>query len=190
MTDHKPLVTILGPKEGIPTLAAAGLQRWAIILSGYQYTIKFKKMEDHANSDGLSRLPLSVAPGEERDVHATCFYVGQIQSLPLNAEQLGTATQRDPVLSKVVRYKQFGWLTSIDPQLNPFWRRQHELTVEANCLMWGMRVVIPAKYRSHILEKLHLEHSGMTRVKAVARRYVWWPSMDADIEDLVKVCLS
>ena len=64
------------------------------------------------------------------------------------------------------------------------------LTVEANCLMWGMRVVIPAKYRSHILEKLHLEHSGMTRMKAVARSYVWWPSMDADIEDHVKVCLS
>ena len=30
ITDHKPLTTILGPKEGIPSLAAAHLQRWAI----------------------------------------------------------------------------------------------------------------------------------------------------------------
>ena len=29
VTDHKPLKTILGPKKGIPTLAAARLQRWA-----------------------------------------------------------------------------------------------------------------------------------------------------------------
>ena len=31
VTDHKPLVTLLGPKSGIPTLAAARLQRWAIL---------------------------------------------------------------------------------------------------------------------------------------------------------------
>lgn len=33
ITDHKPLLTILGPKSWVPTLAAARLQRWAIILS-------------------------------------------------------------------------------------------------------------------------------------------------------------
>lgn len=54
------------------------------------------------------------------------------------------------------------------------------LTVEANCLMWGMCVVMPAMFRSHILKELHHEHSGMT--------IVWWPGMDADIEDHVKVC--
>ena len=31
ITDHKPLTTILGPKKGIPSLAAARLQRWAIL---------------------------------------------------------------------------------------------------------------------------------------------------------------
>ena len=37
VTDHKPLTTILSPKEGLPALAAARLQRWAIMLSVYQY---------------------------------------------------------------------------------------------------------------------------------------------------------
>ena len=31
-TDHKPLLTILGPKKGVPTLAAARMQRWTLIL--------------------------------------------------------------------------------------------------------------------------------------------------------------
>ena len=36
-TNHKPLATLLGPKSGIPTLAAVRMQRWALILSAYTY---------------------------------------------------------------------------------------------------------------------------------------------------------
>ena len=42
ITDHKPLLSILGPKTGVPTLAAARLQRWAILLSAYSYDHEFK----------------------------------------------------------------------------------------------------------------------------------------------------
>jgi len=58
-TDHKPLTSILGPKKGIPSLAAARLQRWALLLSAYNYQIEYKSTRDHGNADGLSRLPLS-----------------------------------------------------------------------------------------------------------------------------------
>lgn len=67
---------------------------------------------------------------------------------------------------------QFNWSTCIDLQLNLFRRRQHELTVDANCVMWGMQVAIPVKYWSQILEELPQEHSGMTRIKAFAHSYV------------------
>ena len=40
VTDHKPLTAILGPKKGIPPLAAVRLQRWAWILSAYIYDIR------------------------------------------------------------------------------------------------------------------------------------------------------
>ena len=32
VTDHRPLTAILGPKKGLPSLAAARLQRWAVLL--------------------------------------------------------------------------------------------------------------------------------------------------------------
>ena len=51
VTDHKPLTTILNPRKGIPSLAAARLQRWAIILSAYQYEIEFMYTQDHSNAD-------------------------------------------------------------------------------------------------------------------------------------------
>ena len=64
VTDHKPLVTILSPTSPIPTLAAARLQRWALSLSAYRYTVQFRPTAKHGNADGLSRLPLSTKHSE------------------------------------------------------------------------------------------------------------------------------
>ena len=68
VTDHKPLITLLGPTSGIPTLAAARLQRWALILSAYSYDLEFRPTQLHSNADGLSRLPVSSNDG----VDITC----------------------------------------------------------------------------------------------------------------------
>ena len=57
ITDHKPLLAIFNPKSAIPTLAAAQMQRWALVLSVYDYEIEYKRSEDHANCDAFSRLP-------------------------------------------------------------------------------------------------------------------------------------
>ena len=60
-TDHEPLMTILGQKTAIPTLTAAHMQRWALILSAYQYNIKYRESSDNANADAMSRLPAGTA---------------------------------------------------------------------------------------------------------------------------------
>ena len=108
VTDHKPLTTILNTRKGIPSLAAARLQRWAIILSAYRYEIEFKCTQEHSNADGLSRLPLpSVKSTKPHAVDV--FTVAQLDSLPVTAQQLGQATRRDPLLSKVRRFTKSGW---------------------------------------------------------------------------------
>ena len=57
LTDHKPLTTILSPKASLPALVAAWLQRWAIILSAYQYEVEFRPTQQHGNPNGLSPCP-------------------------------------------------------------------------------------------------------------------------------------
>ena len=76
VTDHKPLTIIFGWKQGIPALAAARIQCWALLLSAYVYDIQFQPKGSHSPM----RLPLpeSWAPDE-----ATMFNVAQIQSLPV-----------------------------------------------------------------------------------------------------------
>ena len=104
ITDHKPLTTILDPHHAIPTLAAARLQRWAIILSAYQYSIVFRWTEEHRNADALSRLPLKDPPGQERANEAAVFNLGQIQALPVTAIKLACCSCQDRQLSKVMLF--------------------------------------------------------------------------------------
>ena len=65
ITDHKPLATIFSPKSSLPALASARLQKWAIILSAYQYEVEFQTTDKHANADCLSRLLLEVTTKED-----------------------------------------------------------------------------------------------------------------------------
>ena len=51
ISNHRPLTTILSPKRGIPPLAAARLQRWAIIMSASWYDIEFRCTQDQGNAD-------------------------------------------------------------------------------------------------------------------------------------------
>ena len=57
ITDHKPLLTIFHPAKWIPEMAASRLQLWAIILSAYNYEVKYQPSDKHGNADALSHLP-------------------------------------------------------------------------------------------------------------------------------------
>ena len=58
ITDHKPVLSLFSAKRAIPFQASARIQRWALILAMYEYTLQFKSTTQHSNADALSRLPL------------------------------------------------------------------------------------------------------------------------------------
>ena len=135
-TDHKPLTTLLGPKKSIPPLAAARLQRWALLLSAYSYEIEWKPTREHANADGLSRLPLPCEKPECLSTSAdAAFVIGQVQALPVTAERLETATRQDSLLSKVHLYVREGWPSGLPDEFKPYLNCRQELSTEGDCLM-------------------------------------------------------
>ena len=46
LTDHMPLLSIFGSKEGVPIHSANRLQRWTIMLLGHDFEIKYRKTTD------------------------------------------------------------------------------------------------------------------------------------------------
>lgn len=187
VTDHRPLTMILSPTKGVPPLAAARMQRWALRLSAYTYDVEFRSSREHGNADGLSRLPLD---NQEQPATSSVFTIGQIQALPVTAERIEATTRQDPILSRVHRYVRQGWPTSASEAVKPYWNRRLELSTEGGCLLWGDRLIVPQKLRSRIVEELHQDHPGVVRMKAVARSYLWWPGLDRELEECAKSCIS
>ena len=82
-----------------------------------------------------------------------------------------------------------GWPQALDdPVLQPYFSRKQELSVDRGCVLWGLRVVIPEKYRVRLLDDLHHEHHGIRQMKSLARGYFWWPGLDAAIVERVQQC--
>ena len=176
---------LLEETRGIPPIASA---RWALMLSAYHYQICYKPGADHANADGLSRLPLSnhvdtvPVPGDVLLLFRT------LEATPIRAAQIRQWTDTDPVLSHVRWNVLSGWVHLDVPELHPYQSLADELSVQDGCLLRGSCVVVPKEGRESVISLLHEGHPGVTRMKRLARGYVWWPGIDKELEFAVKTC--
>ena len=164
---------------------------WSLILSAYFYDIEFHSTKEHSNVDMLSRLPFERVYDDQPDTwELSVFNVSQLSMLPVSQNQLRNETKADPVLSQVLLFTKSGWPSTISTELKPFFTKRTELTVQNDCLMWDIRVIVPEALKEKVLAELHTSHFGMSRMKSLARSDIWWSHLDEDIETLCKSCSS
>ena len=188
LSDHKPFQGLFNETKGIPLLASARIQRWALTLSAYDYTIQHKKGAEKWNADMLSHLPLPETPVQVPEPGDTILLLQTLDKTPVTASQIRVWTDRDRTLSKVRDMILQGWQPSNSEDLKVYQKLQTELTVVKGCVLRGNRVVIPTIGRSQILKQIYETHPGICRMKNIARSYYWWPKIDKDIEAKVKEC--
>ena len=82
-------------------MAAARIQRWALLLAGYEYTISYREGKKHNNADGLSRLPLECTEEAQPEQAETVLLMEEMETMPVTATQVRQWTSQDPVLSRV-----------------------------------------------------------------------------------------
>lgn len=190
-SDHKPLQFLFSESKQVPTMASARIQRWSLILGAYNYTIVYRPGTQIPHADAFSRLPIPTEPESVKQPGELTHLVHQLSTSIVTAQQIKHWTERDPLLSRVRRLVSAGWtVQEPDSHLQPFHNRRHELSIVDGCILWGSRVIIPQERREVILQQLHECHPGVTRMKSLARAYVWWPKIDSDIDSLVKTCDS
>ena len=192
-TDHKPLLGLLGESKPLPLMASARVQRWAMLLSAYNYQLMYSPASQQTHCDALSRLPLPDSPKQIPAPAETVQLMEFIDSGPISQKQIRAWTRADPVLCRVLELTRNGWdadTGDVTGDLRPYRNRQAELSVENDCVLWGGRVVIPPQGRDAMLCQLHEGHFGVARMKSFGRMYFWWPGLDKDVERIAAECPS
>ncbi|XP_054275642.1 uncharacterized protein K02A2.6-like [Macrosteles quadrilineatus] len=181
VTDNKPLSRIFSHDHSLPKMTTARLLRYASFLSGFNYKLKNKSGDENENADCLSRAPLSQDSRStdmkiNEEVHLLyAESLFQISSTAITNQTIASATLNDSHLKSLMKTLQ----TSNED--TPY-------TLLDGILFWQDRVVIPQSLKNSILRELHTTHIGITKMKQLARRYVYWEGMNHDIEDLVRSC--
>lgn len=183
-TDHKPLLAIFGSKSGIPAYTASRLQRYAITLLAYNFSITYVNTESFGYVDALSRLMrkhqqpdddvvIAAIRADEPESDMHCFAVETALKLPIKFEHIQKATAECPTLQTVIKLINEGWPESAkkleNAEVEKFFLVRNQLIVIENCIFYGDRIVVPHKFRRGVLDELHTGHPGMSRMKLLAR---------------------
>lgn len=88
VTDHKLLQAIFKSKKGAPSVAASRLQRWSLILSGYQYELVYETSKDNAEPNCFLRLPLPTVDNEEEGDYVDSFFGLWFDNLPVTCRDI------------------------------------------------------------------------------------------------------
>lgn len=188
-TDHKALTYLFNPKKGIPSHTNARLQRWALLLSSFNFDIFHISGKSNIVADALSRLPIddyedSNIPGEF--VNAVHMFNESL----ISYENIVESTMKDENLQVLKEYIINGFPSkeNINENLLPYLKVQDELSLYENVILCKNRMVIPEMLRKTILGLLHDGHKGIVAMKCEARKLVYWPGIDRDIEHLTSSC--
>lgn len=190
-TDNAALVRIFGPTKAIPKMAAKRLQHYAIFLSAFTY--KIRHIPSNKNpADYLSRQPETDETTQKliKNLEINTNYIDITEKPVINWEIVQTETNKDILLSQVIRYSTDGWpdIKLMDDKIKPYFMRRNEISIDRNCLFWGHRIIIPTVIRDKVLIELHKSHFGSTRMIEIAKSYFWWPKLNEEIVEISKQC--
>lgn len=157
-------------------------------MAHFNYEVIYKSSKANANADYCSRAPLpmtvnSISESIMEDEFDD-FICGQITQLPVRANCIASETRKDDHLGKIVRLLEKG--TNL-PRFG-YKAPEANYSLATNCLLFEHRVVIPPSLRQSILNDLHTAHSGMVKMKGIARSFVYWSGIDTDIEKAARAC--
>ncbi len=113
VTDHKPLLGLLGEHKPVSATAATRVQRWALLLSAYDYKLTYRRGLENGNADALSRLPKLATLHEvswlENEIHMVT-----LDRAPVTAAEVSSETRCDPLFSRVHDFILHDWPEEFD----------------------------------------------------------------------------
>lgn len=157
----------------------------------YPLSVKYRPEKELVIADTLSRAHLSE---EASDICSQEFEVNIIQTLPISEAKLEAfkkETAKDPSLQELKRTVEKGRPESkskAQPNISPYWNYRDQISTYNGIMFKGEKVIVPKSMQHEMLTLIHSSHLGVEKCKHRARDVLYWPGMNAEIEDVVSKC--
>ena len=187
-TDHKPLEAIF--KKHLSS-APPRISRMMLRIQKYDAEIRYVPGKKVPLADALSRISSCVGgkiAGIDVQVHELHLH---LNASPTRISEIRDETAKDIVLSSLRTRIMQGWpdkKAECPSHLHPYWNYRDELAVADGLVLKGTRIVVPKTLQPVVLEQLHYAHQGAEKCKLMAKGSVFWASINADIDEMVKGC--
>ena len=186
-TDHKPLETIL--KKPIHQ-APLRLQKMILRTKPYLLNVRYIPGSHLVLADALSRAYLPIEAADQPDeFEINLLSYGHVSETML--QKLTAETGKDPELQQLHKVVMSGWPRTKDEtpvEVRPYWNYRDEISCYEGLMFKGVRIIIPRSLRPETLQRIHAAHLGIEKCRARARTAVFWPGINAAIDDLVSQC--
>lgn len=182
-------MSLLSSKKDQGTIVNSRFLRWLLFLQNYNFVVRYRPKKYTANADALSRLPQPKPTGiSEQFAGLKAFHSDARPSV--NKGMIKEEMLRDELCRKLYETIKVGWpgKKEIPDYLRVFYSVRAALSLGEGCIFYGDRVFVPPSLRAQVLDMLHTGHFGVIKCKRLARQSVWWPRLDANIEDHVNSC--
>ena len=84
-----------------------------------------------------------------------------------------------------------GWPSTPDEvpaEVKSYFQFRDEITAQNGLLFKGERLIVPAKLRKEMMERVHSSNLGIECCLRRAREVFYWPRMNAEFKDFILMC--
>lgn len=174
LTDHKNLEYFMTSKK-----LNARQARWALLLSNYNFHLRYIPAAQNGKADLLSRRPDHGQDDEEI-----------IDAPLLPPEKIRVFTEEDLFPSTLLQLSRLpGSIEAYAKETGTplsHWKSNHTY------YYYNERVYVPLSLRSKLLDEVHATpiggHPGPAKTLDLLTRHFWWPSMTQYVQDFVHGC--
>ena len=202
VTDHKPLVKILGDRT-LDEISNSRLFRLKQRTLPWYFEVAHLPGKTNTAADATSRHPspstyaelASIDMSSEMDYFERTMTAAICRDATsftaLSWERIVFETSRDPGMCRLMEAIEEGFpdhCRAADDTVSAFWVHRDSLCISDGAVMFQDRVVIPPSLRNEVLCTLHSAHQGVSSMQSRARSIVFWPGMSAAIQVTRDTC--
>ena len=196
VTDHKPLVKILGDRT-LDEISNTRIFRLKQRTLPWCFEIAHLPGQTNAAADATSRYPSAAyesfqEPDDAEHVMAAAIRHDTHNIINISWETLAIETSKDSTMHQLRKAIEDGFQNAhrtANIKVSQFWPYRESLHVLDDVILYHDRVVIPTSLRSRVLQILHSAHQGVSAMESRARAIIFWPGMTKDIQSLRDNCM-